>query len=287
MQSTPNNPPEEAKFIFLGGKILIHNISNCVEGKAVWVCSSEVIHSSKFMQLLIQKILPKTMLARKPTTANPLMCPICSRQLKNTLTLSNHIMHMHMQHKHVMCPVCEKELKTQKQLKLHTAAQHSEVLPGYDCNRQFECYVCHRPYKSLPALRKHISTHSRPKSGVCNLCGYTAYTEKILKKHMQRYDHRHKMGMPQMPQMPHKCTICGKDFASIGQLGRHMSKHTGLKTFECEDCLKRFGNKSNLNQHKLTHMEPRHQCPLCDRERKFRSTGNLKKHILTKHKLLL
>lgn len=210
----------------------------------------------------------------KHTTDEAVPCPLCPQYFKHELTLRNHITNTHMEHQQVECSLCRKVFKQRTIWKLHMASQHPETQPGHDVNRQFECYVCHEPSVSLPVLRRHMVKHFRAKELLCKQCGYRAQTMQSMERHLLRIDHDAKLS--------YACTVCGKAFALNYQLSRHTAIHTAVKAFGCDECEKQFRNRSNLMQHKMTHMEPRYNCTLC--ERKFRSSGNLKKHLIVHQK---
>lgn len=46
------------------------------------------------------------------------------------------------------------------------------------------------------------------------------------------------------------CPYCGKKFSRPVYLNDHVRSHTGEKPFQCNICLKKFGAKRNLTQHK-------------------------------------
>ena len=52
-----------------------------------------------------------------------------------------------------------------------------------------------------------------------------------------------------IPWMPHKCTICDKQFTQAPKLKRHMLIHTGDKTHKCDICGKTFTQARSLKQH--------------------------------------
>lgn len=79
------------------------------------------------------------------------------------------------------------------------------------------------------------------------------------------------------------CEYCGKKFATLAGLKRHLLIHTGEKPFACESCGKAFCDASNLKNHMLIHQNLKpYQCAVCNKE--FRTSSNLKVHMVTHSK---
>lgn len=202
-----------------------------------------------------------------------LPCSKCGMFFKNTVHLRAHIRNKHTANQEVACNICQKIFKNQYILNNHVSILHPETSVGYG-EKQYECYICRKKCKAEQSVRRHIYQHTRESRFLCPQCGVSKRSEQELQRHMLRDDHN----VDGKLIKPYKCNYCDKRFATKCQLETHTPVHTGEKAFECQLCQKRFANRNNLYQHKLTHMERRHQCTFCDH--KCRSKGNLRKHML-------
>ena len=80
-----------------------------------------------------------------------------------------------------------------------------------------------------------------------------------------------------------KCDQCLKCFTLKANLQRHIKNHSGEKPFKCEICGKGFFHHYTLIQHKKTTHEgiKPYKCDLCGRQ--FADRGNLHVHISEIH----
>ncbi len=86
--------------------------------------------------------------------------------------------------------------------------------------------------------------------------------------------HQMKHGEPQFP-----CDRCDRKFWSQPDLDCHMSTHTGLKLYKCDQCPKRYAWPASLRKHQEdAHIHRRHyECEACGK--KFKSQDGLRGHL--------
>ena len=115
-------------------------------------------------------------------------------------------------------------------------------------NSKEACPQCHKTFKHIYTLNRHI---------------------KVV--HMNR--------------RPHTCE-CGKSFATREQYSRHMnSKHTFEKPFKCEKgCEKSFASYTARDyHHRIVHDQLKARCPVFGCDREFTSKVLLRRHMAKPH----
>ena len=168
--------------------------------------------------------------------AETFLCHLCNFSTVYKSSLRGHLKdHDRVKRDHV-CH-CGKSFKTKYVLAHHIKITHEGV-------RNFFCKFCSNTYVSKHVLNTHILIkHSKhvEKEKVCEICAKTFFTLDQLKSHLRL---THTLGKL-------KCDVegCNKIFHRKFQLERHMSTHTKLSNYHCNQCSVSFRHQTTLVRH--------------------------------------
>ncbi|CAH1727924.1 unnamed protein product [Chironomus riparius] len=164
-------------------------------------------------------------------------------------------------------PNCEKIFKTRSKLSFHKTFHTSE--------RNYQCHLCHKYYKTSICLRSHMRIHyNANRRVICDMCGDSFTTKQSVLRHFTT---------AHLKLRPYICQVCGANFGTLVILRLHLMTHGdgSNKNFACEICTSRFYSRSKLNRHMRGHGEKQFECAIC--HRKYTQRYNLNAHIRAAH----
>lgn len=238
----------------------------------------------------------KVSLERHKLTHNKLYCDVCRKVLRDTATLARH----KASHTSFQCNRCEETFTLFKPLLRHYQNIHKITRP-FKCNYcpktlsrvriliahewkhtghlPFQCARCGLRCKTDADLISHERVHTREKPYLCAECGKTFSQKSNLLRHLNL------LHSESRNEKKHSCSECDKSFKEKGTLKKHQrSKHLNeLFRHPCPYCGKMV-SASTIGRHKLIHTGERpFKCTVSECDKHFRSTSEVKRHVLIHH----
>ena len=155
-------------------------------------------------------------------------CDICGR-IVGKKRLESHKM-LHSNNSKYACETCGKVCGTKSDLQNHQLI-HGEF--------NYQCEYCDQKFRQPAPFRTHMRMHTVAMNWMCNICFQTFKYQGELKKHCME-------GHADISKDPQCCCICKETLRSPLSVYRHSVSHTGVRTFECGVCGKKFKHKGHL-----------------------------------------
>lgn len=231
----------------------------------------KVTHNELYCNVCRRVLRDATMLARHKVSHTLYQCTRCEESFTHFLPLQRHFENIHKISRPFKCNHCAKTLPKLRVLILHEWT-HTGHLP-------FQCAQCNLRFRSDAELIHHQRVHTKEKPYLCPECGKTFSQNSNLLRHLNLI-HGEFRNVKR-----HSCSQCDKSFKEKGALIKHQrSKHLcELFRHPCPYCGKMVA-ANTLTRHKLMHMGERpFKCTVPDCDKFFRSTSEVKGHVLYHH----
>lgn len=111
--------------------------------------------------------------------------------------------------------------------------------------RQYHlCQTCGKTYRSRKILKAHLLLHDLDNALICSQCPMTFKSKQYMRRHMIRMHLTRKEAF--------LCDKCGRKMKNRNSLMSHMKCHMDARPFKCSICDSSFKRSSNLRQHEAT-----------------------------------
>ena len=220
------------------------------------------------------------------------ICTDCPAAFQRQTQLNYHCLKKHQLSDFTeICSNCGKRFLTKSRLVTHAKMQGGTckkppLPPDVTVIRaagpyQYQCSICNVKMTTRSKVFNHITTHTKIKEYICDICGNNFTTNLGLVSHKLCI---HPETVPDS-EHPHRCSFegCGRSFGSGVSLRIHQKNaHLNLLDFPCTQCDFRTYTATLLRIHvEIDHLGLRkYECKVCGVA--FKRNG-LKKHMLAVH----
>jgi ribosomal protein S26 len=197
----------------------------------------------------------------------PVKCSKCGKVTPNAKALSSHM--------RATCPesvIFQTSVRKAFKEGLNAKLEKMEVQQKLPKVPPWICPYCHKVYKDILYLRRHVDIHIGRKSYKCHLCDKTFSVRKYLYEHRQWHN----------PVVKFQCHICPSSFTVQKSLSRHIRlAHSTNEKLSCYLCGKLFAMKQHVTRHiRKVHQNIRpYTCPICSKG--FKEKSHLDYHVNT------
>lgn len=153
-------------------------------------------------------------------------------------------------------------LKQSKQVEVKNESSQTSRGQRKKYSTNKTCPICEKSFLRAAAMRRHLETHSvtRELKYKCDNCDKRFRDQYDMTRHSLRVHEKEAVGSPSStegtvdpdasPSPESKnCILCGKYFARLVDMERHMKSHLEDRPYSCPYCKKTFKNPYILKRH--------------------------------------
>ncbi|XP_004918689.2 zinc finger protein 335 isoform X1 [Xenopus tropicalis] len=162
-----------------------------------------------------------------------------------------------------ICRICGSSFLTHDDFTFHVTSH-----VGND-PQAFQCQQCSYQCRRWSSLKEHMYNHKGSKPYKCEECEYTSVYKKDVVRHsaVHREDRKKKSEKTSKPAS-YPCPVCGRIYTMQKRLTQHMKIHSAEKPHMCDKCGKAFKKRYTFKMHLLTHLQcvgkSRYKCEFCE-----------------------
>uniref|UniRef100_A0A8D8NUL5 Zinc finger protein 416 n=3 Tax=Culex pipiens TaxID=7175 RepID=A0A8D8NUL5_CULPI len=126
-----------------------------------------------------------------------------------------------------------------------------------DGSISYECAECGKRIRSPHTYQAHLRIHNGERPFQCSQCPRTFRISQGLVRHVREVHERRRT---------YACEICGDRFGNKRNLDQHRNRHTNERPYRCETCGSSYNQKAALLIHSRVHGAERNfVCGVCSR----------------------
>ncbi|XP_060809248.1 zinc finger protein 16-like [Amyelois transitella] len=160
-----------------------------------------------------------------------LLCEICGQHFRYPQNLRDHVKKQHSKAT-VICNLCGETLTNMNRMRTHMQNYH---------NKRYKCFKCPILFETHYRRSRHMIDEHKTRDEVkCQHCSKTFVFRSAMMRHVRETHMQEKNAV---------CGICGWRAFSECRLQKHMTKHSNERNFKCPLCDKAFKTKKTMMQH--------------------------------------
>ncbi|XP_063691049.1 zinc finger protein 58-like [Bolinopsis microptera] len=200
---------------------------------------------------------------RHHTGEKPYVCSLCDRGFVEQHILARHMRTAHTDERPYVCDVCSRSYKQLNALRVHQRKHFDDA---------YVCEFCQKRFSTIHQLQRHLESHQDKNIG-CPIkgCTFKTINKQRIDNHVKNFHKkrkcsecdyvtnihreyiRHRNSHNKKIIRTYKCPHCPKTFASVHNMKKHQSVHTGIREFQCNKCPYNTQKKAILVKHLELH----------------------------------